>query len=72
MLLTERVPLGLFEGVPDAVTDDVLDGDEPNDAVPVGVSVPLGGAPVADPLAVREPLIVPEPLRVPDGVSLGL
>jgi hypothetical protein len=34
--------------------------------------LPLGGAPVADPLAAREPLVVPELLRVPDGVPEGV
>jgi len=68
----DGVALGLCEGVTDDETDDVPDSEEPEDAVPVGVLVPLGSAPVADPLAVREPLIVPELLRVPDGVALEL
>jgi hypothetical protein len=66
------VPLGLFDGVPEGVLEGVPVVEAPPDAVPVGVSLPLGAAPVGDPLAVREPLVVPELLRVPDGVPEGV
>jgi len=72
------VPLGLFDGVPERVLGGVRVAEAPPDAVPVGVSLPLGAAPVGevltvrepvgDPLTVREPVVVPELLRVPDGV----
>lgn len=72
------VPLGLFDEVPERVLGGVPVAEVPPDAVPVGVSLPLGAAPVGDvltvrepvgdPLTVREPVVVPELLRVPDGV----
>ena len=66
------VPLGLFDGVPERVLGGVPVAEEPPDAVPVGVSLPLGAAPVGDPLTVREPLGVLELVRVPDGVPEGV
>jgi len=72
------VPLGLFDEVPERVRGGVPVAEVPPDAVPVGVWLPLGAAPVGDvltvrepvgdPLTVREPVVVPELLRVPDGV----
>ena len=68
----EGVPLGVLDEVPEEVVVEVLDEEEPPDAVPVGVSLPLGAAPVGEPLTVREPLGVLEPVRVPDGVAEGV
>ena len=74
------VPLGLFDEVPERVLGGVpvAEVPVPPDAVPVGVRLPLGAAPVGDvltvrepvgdPLTVREPVVVPDLLRVPDGV----
>ena len=65
-------PLGVLDEVPDEVVDGVLEDEEPPDAVPVWVSLPLGAALVGDPLTVREPLGVLELVRVPDGVPEGV
>ena len=54
------------------VVDGVADEEEPPEAVPVWVSLPLAAAPVGDPLAVREPLGVLELVRVPDDVPEGV
>ena len=56
---------GVLDEVPEEVDDGVLEEEEPPDAVPVWVSLPLA---VGDPLAVREPLTVRELVRVPVGV----
>ena len=64
----EGVPLELLDPVPEEVLVGVSDKEEPPEAVPDGVSLPLGAAPVGDPLTVREPLGVAEGVRVPDGV----
>ena len=64
----EEVP----DEVPEEVDDGVLEEEEPPDAVPVWVSLPLA---VGDPLVVREPLAVRElervPVGVPEGVKVG-
>ena len=68
----EGVPLELLDPVPEEVLVGVSDKEEPPEAVPDGVSLPLGAAPVGDPLTVREPLGVAEGVRVPDGVPEGV
>ena len=65
----EVVPLELLEPVPDNVLVGVSDKEEPPEAVPVGVPLPL---PVGDPLTVRVPVSVLEPVRVCDGVPEGV
>jgi len=65
----EVVPLELLEPVPDNVLVGVSDKEEPPEAVPVGVSLPL---PVGDRLTVRVPVSVLEPVRVFDGVPEGV
>ena len=68
---------GVMEGVPltldvpefEPVLVGVIDKEEPPEAVPVGVSLPL---PVGDPLTVRVPVSVLEPVRVCDGVPEGV
>ena len=63
------VLLGVLEEVLEEVDEGVLEEEEPPDAVPVEVSLPLA---VGDPLTVREPLGVLELVRVPDGVLEGV
>ena len=68
---------GVMEGVPltldvpefEPVLVGVIDKEEPPEAVPVGVSLPL---PVGDRLTVRVPVSVLEPVRVFDGVPEGV
>jgi len=60
---------GVLDEVPEEVVVGEVDEEEPPDAVPVWVSLPL---PVGDPLTVREPLGVLELVRVPDGVPDGV
>ena len=70
------LPLGERVGLTVWVTVEVLESEEPPDAVPDGVSLPLKAAPVGEPLELREPVgvpdAVPEPDRVPDGVPEGV
>jgi hypothetical protein len=67
----DGVPVYDLEELAERVEDgapEVSEGVGEGLVVPVGVSLPLGAAPVEDPLTVREPVVVPELLRVPDGV----
>ena len=76
--LAVREPLGVIEPVPvlerlrvpdfEVVTVDVPDNEEPTEAVRVIVSLPLGAAPVGDPLTDR----VTDREGVFDGVLLGV
>jgi hypothetical protein len=59
---------GVLDEVPEEVVAAVLDEEEPPDAVPVGVPLPLGAAPVGDPLTVREPELLRDGDR--DGVAV--
>ena len=68
----EGVPLGVPVSVPLDVTDEVLVKEEPPEGVLDPVLLPLGAAPVGEPLTVRVPLGVLELVRVPDGVADGV